>query len=112
MITAAIVGVLGIWMVLAPFAPMSIDAKFFNDLLVGLVVTNLGVTMVHDRRWVRLVVAAVGIWICVSSFIPRLLMGSALTINDTTAGLLLVAVAGAAIHDARHSEAAPFDGTV
>lgn len=109
---SAIVGVLGAWMLIAPFTPMSVDGKFFTDLLVGLVVANIGVTMVYEPRWLRLVVATIGCWICLSAFIPRLSTGRALTINDTIAGAFLVVLAMAAIHYAHQRQGTPIDGPV
>ena len=88
----------------APFMPMSAEGKFLNDLVVGLVITNAGVMMASGEGWVRYLTTAVGIWIVMSSFIPRML-ASGMTRNDIIAGsLLLVAGVGAINYYLHHPE--------
>jgi hypothetical protein len=102
--TAAVVALMGIWMLAAPFMPMPVEGRFLNDLVVGLVITNAGVMMASGEGWVRYLTTAVGIWIAVSSFIP-LMLGSALTRNAIITGsLLLIAGVGAINYGLHHPE--------
>jgi hypothetical protein len=101
---AAVVTLLGIWMMTTPFVPMPVDGKFLNDLLVGIIITNAGVMMASGEGWVRYLTTAVGIWIAVSSFIP-LMLGSALTRNAIITGsLLVIAGVGAINYGLHHPE--------
>jgi hypothetical protein len=102
--TAAILALLGLWMVGAPFIPLSIDAKFLTDLVVGVIVTNAGVMMARGEGWVRYLTTGVGLWIAISAFIPRML-ASGMTNNDVIGGiLLLVASVGSLIYAWHHPE--------
>jgi hypothetical protein len=102
--TAATLALLGLWMVGAPFIPMSVDGKFLTDLVVGVIVTNAGVMMASGEGWVRYLTTGTGLWIAISSFIPRML-ASGMTKNGVIAGiLLLVASVGALTYYLHHPE--------
>ncbi len=95
--TAAILGLLGILMVATPFIPLSIDGRFLTDLLVGVIVVNAGVMMPSGEGWVRYLTTAVGLWITMSSFIPKML-SSVMLKNDVITGVLLVIAGVGAIN--------------
>jgi hypothetical protein len=102
--TAAILALLGSWMVAAPFVPMSTEGRFATDLLIGVIVFNAGVMMPSGEGWVRYLTTGVGIWVCMSSFIPRML-ASGMTRNGAIAGtLILVAGVGAINYYFHHPE--------
>lgn len=98
---AGVVLLAGIWMLAAPFLPMSVEGKFFNDLLVGVIIANAGVMMASGEGWVRYLTTGVGIWIAMSSFIPRML-ASGMTRNDIITGSLLVIAGVGAINYCLH----------
>jgi drug/metabolite transporter superfamily protein YnfA len=99
---ALLIGMLGIWMVIVPLIPMSLDGRFLNDWLVGVIVMNVALTMASSHDWGKRLAAAAGIWICMSSFIPRLVAGTSMVTNDIIVGILLVVAAAGAIQYALH----------
>ena len=109
---AAVVGILGLWVAGSSFVPMSIQGKFWNDVIAGLLVINVALILENSHDWGRRLTLAVGIWVCMSAFMPRLLIGRATTTNDLVAGTLLVIAALEAIRYYRHHESAPIDGDV
>jgi hypothetical protein len=89
------VGVLGLWLFAAPFIVPSASVVY-NNWLVGLIATNVAIAMSVRRRWERPVAAAAAIWLFVSGFVPSLLQGRALVINDLIVAAVLVVAAMAA----------------
>ncbi len=109
---AAVVGMLGLWIAAAPFVPMSVDGRFWNGVIVGLIVINVALMLENNRDWGRLLTFAVGIWVCMSGFIPKFMVGRAMTTSDLVAGMLLVVAALEAIRYYRHEGPVPIDGDV
>jgi hypothetical protein len=90
MVNAWIIGLFGIWMVIAPFFSMSLSWNAWNDGIVGIIVAVLGFSMASDHVWQRVLAGIVGLWLLVSGFVPALRLGQGLTTNDLIAGILLV----------------------
>jgi hypothetical protein len=96
---AWLIGALGIWMAIAPMVTGSSRDHLWNNWIVGLIVTNVALMMSSEVRWERLVGAGAGIWLFASGFIPRLLTGRGLAINNEALALVLItAAAGFVVH--------------
>lgn len=101
---ALIVGLIGIWMVIAPFATMSSGGNAVNDWIVGIVAAILGFSISAEHAWQRPLAGIVGIWLFISGFIASLHMGRGLQTNDIVMGILLIIAGFAAMshHHAGH----------
>ena len=93
------IGILGVWLMFAPFVLTSSTSHLYNNWLVGLIVTNVAVAMSSQRRWERPLATAAGVWLFISGFVPSMLQGQALVENDLAVGVLLIVSAiPASIH--------------
>ncbi len=93
MLNAWIIGLLGIWMVIAPFAGLGSYGNAWNNWIVGVVAAVLGFSMAANRTWERPLSGVVGLWLFISGFIPALTVGGGMLANDIIMGVLLI-VAG------------------
>ena len=102
-----LVGLLGLWLIASPFIVPTGPTMVFNNLLVGLVAGNVAIMMEGNRKWERPVASTAAIWLFISSFVPSVLTGWPLLVNQVTAGVLLVVASIAAnVHlrdDIRHA---------
>ena len=95
----ALIGVLGIWLIFAPFVLASTTSNVYNHWLIGLIVTNLAIVMTGHRVWERPLATAAGVWLFICGFVPSLLSGRAVVTNDIIVAVVLIAAAiAAAIH--------------
>ncbi len=93
MFNAWIVGLAGIWMVIAPFVPMSLYGSAWNDWVVGVIAAVLGFSMPSSQGWPRWLAGFVGLWLVAAGFIPGLRLQGGMYTSDIVAGILLI-VAG------------------
>jgi hypothetical protein len=102
-----IVGLAGLWLIVAAFLVPSGATAAYNNWLVGFVATNAALAMSGNRRWERPLATGAAIWLFMSGFVPSVLTGQALRINELAVGLVLVAAAVSAnLHlrdDVRHA---------
>ena len=96
---STIVGLVGVWLLAAPFVvPSSVD-NVYNNWLMGAIVTNAALMMASNRKWERPVAAGAGIWLFMSGFVPSLLRGGSLVRNDVAiAAILILAALSARTH--------------
>jgi hypothetical protein len=95
----AMIGLLGIWLIFAPFVLDSSTSNVYNNWLIGLIVTNVAIAMSSYRSWERPIATAAGVWLFICGFVPSLLSGQAVVTNDiTVAVVLIVAAIAAGIH--------------
>ena len=96
---SATIGVLGVWLIFAPFVLTSSTSNVYNYWLIGLVVTNVAIVMSSQRLWERPLATAAGVWLFICGFVPSLLSGQAVVTNDIAiAVVLIVAAIAAGIH--------------
>jgi hypothetical protein len=100
-----IVGVLGIVLIAAAFV-MPADYAVYNNWFIGFIAAIAAIAMSGNRLWERPIAAGAAIWLFISGFVPSVLSGTPLRINELTVGLLLVIAAlSAFVHlrdDVRH----------
>jgi hypothetical protein len=90
----AIIGVLGLWMIVAGFVGLGAIGNVWNDLIVGFVVAILGFAMAGAEARAQGIVAGVmGLSLIVAAFIPGLRLGVGARWYDIAVGTIL-AVAG------------------
>ena len=87
---AWLVGFLGLWMVIAPFAGNTTETNAWNNWIIGIVVAFVGFSMRGDRAWHSSLASLAGVWLFISGYLSALLMGSGLVANDIIVGLLLM----------------------
>jgi hypothetical protein len=96
---SAMIGLLGVWLIFAPFVLTSGTSNVYNSWLIGLVVANVAIMMSSQRLWERPLATAAGVWLFICGFVPSLLSGRAVLTNDITIALMLIVAAiAAAIH--------------
>ena len=98
--------VLGVGLIAAAFvAPPGTPAVYVN-WFVGLIAANTAIALSGNRRWERPVAAAASIWLFISGFVPSVLQGRALLVNELAVGVVLVIAAISAFFhlrdDVRH----------
>jgi len=101
-----IAGLVGLALVGAAFVvPGGKDAVYLNWLM-GFIATCCTIALSGNRRWERPLAAGAAIWLVISGFVPSVLSGRPLMINELAVGLVLVVAAiSAHIHlrdDIRH----------
>jgi len=88
-----IIGLLGIWTIVAAlwgFAPIG---EVWSDLFTGIIVAILGFSLTPGMRGHRWVNGIAGLWMIVSAFIPGFHAGTPLLVNKIISGIVLM-VAG------------------
>ena len=96
---SSIVGLAGLWLLVAPFVvPSSVD-NVYNNWLIGAIVTNTALMMSDNRKWERPAATGAGIWLFMSGFVPSMLRGGSLVGNDILiAAILILAAVSARTH--------------
>jgi len=93
------IAVLGIWLLAAPFVIPSRELNIYNNWLIGVIVVNAALVMSVRRTWEKPVAAAAAIWLFMSGFVPSVLAGRSLILNDIGMALLmLIAAISAGVH--------------
>lgn len=104
---SAIVGLAGLWLVGAAFIVPVGPTAVYNNWLIGLIAANAAIAFSGNRRWERPLAATAGIWLFLSGFMPSLLTGRSLSLNELGVGVVLLAAAVSAnLHlrdDIRHA---------
>ena len=96
---SALTGLLGLWLIFAPFLLPSSTSNVYNNWLIGLIVTNVALVMSSQRLWERPLATAAGVWLFICGFVPSFLSGQAVVRNDIAiAMVLIVAAISAGIH--------------
>jgi hypothetical protein len=90
---SALVGLAGVWLIAAAFVVPDGTLAVYNNWLVGFVATIAAIMMSGNRRWERPLAATATIWLFISGFVPSVLSGRPLMMNELVIGVLLV-VAG------------------
>jgi hypothetical protein len=89
----AIIGLLGLWLIVAGFIGLGATGNVWNDLIVGFVVAILGFTMAGTAPAQGVITGILGLWLIVSAFIPALRLGVGARWDDIGVGIIL-AIAG------------------
>jgi hypothetical protein len=93
------VGLVGAWLLIAPFVVPSGTNNVYNNWLLGAIATNAALMMSGNRKWERPVAAAAGIWLFMSGFVPSMLSGGSVVRNDLAiAAVLILAALSARTH--------------
>ena len=88
-----IIGLLGIWLIIAAIWRFVPVLEVWSDLMTGVVTAILGFSFVGLSRAHGWVCGIAGLWTIVSAFIPGFHAGNAILINNIITGLVLM-VAG------------------
>lgn len=99
-------GVLGLWLAVAPLLAWDVTSNKVNNALVGLIVALVAWYVPADRPWLRWGCTVVGSWMFTASFFPCLAEGSAYGWNNLVSGtaILLIAAGGYALRQTRQPE--------
>lgn len=81
--------IIGIWIALSPFVPMSVSTVKFNNMVIGAIAALASYLLPKRKRWERWVGMIFGIWIFVASLIPSLTAGSGYLWNNFGSGILI-----------------------
>jgi hypothetical protein len=88
-----IIGLLGIWLIIAAIWRFVPVLEIWSDLMTGIVTGILGFSLVGLRPAHGWVIGIAGLWTIVSAFIPGFHAGNAILINNIITGLIFM-VAG------------------
>lgn len=86
-----ILGILGVWLILAAFLAFGATGNLWNNVLVGAVVALVSLT--GERSPWGWVAGVVGLWTIVAGFIPALVTGAGLIWNNLIVGVLVLIAA-------------------
>ena len=81
---------LGIWIFIAAFLNFSPLGNLWDNLIVGVVATIAGFTMINQKSWQGWLAGIMGIWLVIAAFIPGLQAQSGNMWNDMISGILLM----------------------
>ena len=84
------IGLLGLWLILAPFVLTSSTSHVYSYWFVGLIVTDVALAMSSQRLWERPLATALGMWLFICGFVPSMLVGRAVVINGIAVGVVLI----------------------
>ena len=102
-----LVGIIGLWLCASAFVVPPGAAIFGHNFFVGLIASNTAIMMAGNRKWERPLASAAAIWLVMSSFVPSVLVGRSLLVNQIAVGVVLVVTAiSAHVHlrdDIRHA---------
>jgi hypothetical protein len=90
---AWIIGILGLWLIVASFLTLGQAGNLWNDLTVGVILAVLAFSMTRDRPGQGWIAGVLGLWTIVAAFIPGLHHGAGLFWNNIPVGVV-VALAG------------------
>ncbi len=96
--------IIGMWIALAPFVPMSVPTVKFNNMVMGPIAALASHLLPKRKLWERGVGTIFGIWIFVASLIPALTAGNGYFWNNFGSGVLIFF---AGIFAVRKSQAEP-----
>jgi hypothetical protein len=84
-----LVGLLGAWLLASAFV---VPAGYLpqHNWLVGLIAGNVAIMMAGNRKWERPLASAAAIWLVISGFVPSVLGGTPLLLNQLGVGVALV----------------------
>jgi hypothetical protein len=101
-----IVGLLGIVLIAVAFV-VPPEYAVYNNWLIGGIATLTALAMSGNRMWERPLATGAAIWLFISGFVPSVLSGTPLRMNELAVGLcLVVAAISAYVHlrdDVRHN---------
>ena len=85
-------GILGLWLIIAPFVRMGSAGYFWANLVVGILVAIFGFSMLRGKPSQGWISGVLGIWMVISAFIPALLQGTGVYWNDIIIGVIIAIV--------------------
>ncbi len=88
-----IIGLLGVWLIVAAIWRFVPVLEVWSDLMTGVVVAILGFSLIGLRPGNGWVAGIAGLWMIASAFIPGLHAGKLILTNNIITGLVLL-VAG------------------
>lgn len=103
---ATIIGLLGIWLVIAGLLPLPEVIEIWSNFMTGVLVAVLGFSLgryAEGRHWIS---GIAGLWTIISAFVPGLHSSPALLINNIVAGAVIM-IAGFSVprrHDIHDKE--------
>jgi hypothetical protein len=91
--TAWAIGLLGLWLMVAGSLIKAANWNLCDNLFVGAMVAFLGMSLGKVKTWQGWSSYVFGVWIVITAFIPRFLVGSGHLWNNAIVGVL-IAIAG------------------
>ena len=87
---ALTVGFFGLWLLIDPFFMSGIVDQSWNNIIVGIGVLFLGIGLLHDEPQQAWIAGTLGAWLVISAFIPVLVSGIGLYLNNVFFGLVII----------------------
>jgi len=83
-------GVLGVWLFVAAFLNFTPKFNLWDDLIIGVIATVVGTSMIYKKPWQGWSIGFIGLWLIVAAFIPSLQFHSGNLWNGIVSGVLLM----------------------
>ena len=83
-------GLLGIWLLIAAFLPLSPKGNMWDDLIVGVITAIAGFAIIKEKSWQGWTAGILGIWLLVAAFVPQLQAHAGNMWNGLIVGILLM----------------------
>jgi hypothetical protein len=88
-VRAWIIVFLGLWLIVAAYLSLGTHGQETDNLIVGFVVAIVGFSMMRRAAMLGWVAGWLGVWVFMSAFIPPLVDGSGLHVNNVVFGSLI-----------------------
>ena len=86
-------GILGLWLIIAAFLKFSATGAMWDNLIVGLIVTIVGMVMIKEKPWQGWLGTISGLLLFIAAFIKSLQTGAGYMWTVLILGIL-IAIAG------------------
>lgn len=102
-------GILGLWLFITVFLGFSSNVYSINGVIVGIVVICASFCIAQGKPWQAWVSGILGFWLIIAAFIPGLVSGIGLYLNNMIAGAI---IAAAGFFILRYSKKTPHHETL
>ncbi len=83
---------MGGWLIFVSFLNLTSKQLSYNDVLIGIIVTVLGIAKYSLKNAKGLALTFIGFWMIIAAYIPTMLTPSVGSINNLAAGIFIAAV--------------------
>lgn len=84
---------IGGWLIFVSFLNLTAKQLSYHDVLIGIIITVLGITKYSLKNAKGLVLTFIGLWMIIAAYIPAMLTHSVGSLNNLTAGIFIAVIA-------------------
>ena len=83
---------IGGWLIFVSFFNLTSKQLSYHDVLIGIIVTVLGIAKYSLKNAKGAVLTFIGFWMIIAAYIPGMLTSSVGSLNNLTAGIFIAAI--------------------